>query len=269
MTVTLVNPTLFRVYTRAKNGKLSPKDGRIATRGGVYAKLVFSVILLMAATAVTTVMSMQLDFTAFLLFGLYIVLGLLAVCVPLVILGALTHWLPFAACLLSVVTSLLCGAVLGYILAVAEFLVHGISLVAATVTLSVFFAVLILNGVLRKRIPHVFLRYLLLTVVAFAVSEGVLFLISRVMPDYAFLFDDSGFYAVHMIGAAVLSLWSVLVMMFHLSDFEEVLSFGVGKNNEWAMAVGLSELLIWVFCSIVQIVVLILVMLGGILTHRK
>ena len=89
------------------------------------------------------------------------------------------------------------------------------------------------------------------------------------MPDYAFLFDDSGFYAVHMIGAAVLSLWSVLVMMFHLSDFEEVLSFGVGKNNEWAMAVGLSELLIWVFCSIVQIVVLILVMLGGILTHRK
>jgi uncharacterized YccA/Bax inhibitor family protein len=234
----IFNPILDKINT-----KLS--DGSKASFRGISSKIYMLLFLVLVSGYLTfTYVSLENYFNVVIVFSLSSLL--------LIFIGFRRDSFPVALSLLYAICE---GCVLGIVVKLAESVVPGIAISAASATLVVFFVVLVFYSQKIVVVTEKFRKNMI--IIFFSI---ICFILINILLDffggYNLIFNQGDAILISMIVSFFMVIYSAFMLILHFDFAENVVNGGLSESHEWTVAVGIVISLIFLYFEILRLMLL-------------
>lgn len=255
--MTLGNPAVRRIVNKTQNGDMLFENEK-ATYKGVYLKTALYVAVTVIAALITEFLLYRAINNGYIEEALTVV-GIAAAVslIPLLIISFVIAFVPKTVKVLGFVYTLLQGAFIGLIAALADIIYPGIALAAFLGTVIVMGLSLVLHTVLKVRISNSFVRCLMVAGASLCALQLIMFLISLTG-----FFNYTAYLWIQLAVSAFCVIWATVMLFWDFRNIDSVVQMGADKKYEWNVAFSLTTTLIYMYVEILELLLRIAMLMS-------
>lgn len=242
------NPAVRRIVNKTQNGDMLWESEK-ATYKGVYLKAA-------AYIAITVIAALLSEFLLYRAINngqieqALLVVGIAAAVsvIPMLIISLVIAFVPKTVKVLGFVYTVLQGAFIGLVSALADIVYPGIALAAFLGTVIVMAISLVLHNFLKVRIGNSFVRCLMVAGASLAALQLIMFLVSLTG-----FFNYTAYLWIQLAVSAFCVIWATVMLFWDFRNIDTVVQTGADKKYEWNVAFSLTTTLIYMYIEILEL----------------
>lgn len=153
---------------------------------------------------------------------------------------------------MSILTAISEGLLLGMLSLVAETVVHGAIMLAMFVTLTVFSVTLALYRFRVIKVGNRFRSFMYISLLSLMIVSIFVAIMQFLLPS---VFQVSWGLAV-LISVALI-IYGALLLIWDFDRVENMVTAGVDKRYEWTLALGLLLDIVWIYIEVIRLIILL------------